>query len=327
MRAIQAGILICLLAISGLLFAIYNQQAEIRAAAESEVRADAVAAQADFVAPAPIEAAPPEPAPEPPPRKPTPVLSQALAATPPKPAARPAATIPAPEPEAEPAVAEQAPADAEPAAIIPPGLPEPPEIAETPPEFAEPLLEEPEPEAAPEPREPRIVTLPAGQRLTVRLDNTLSTSRNRVDDTFFATLDEPVIVGGLIIADKGARLEGRVVESEQAGRVKGLARLVCELTRMHTDDGQRVEIATSTFALDGPESRNDDLKKVAVGAGAGAILGAVFGGGKGAAIGAASGAGAGAGAAAATRGEPAVIEPETRLDFRLTEGVRITERL
>jgi hypothetical protein len=161
----------------------------------------------------------------------------------------------------------------------------------------------------------------------VRVDGTLSTSRNEADDTFFATLDEPLIVDGLVIADKGARLEGRVVESQQAGRVKGLARLACELTRLHTDDGQRVEIETSTYTLDGPSSRNDDLKKIGIGAGAGAILGAIFGGGKGAAIGAASGAGAGAGTAAATRGEPAVIEPETRLDFRLAESVTITEKL
>jgi hypothetical protein len=169
--------------------------------------------------------------------------------------------------------------------------------------------------------------LPAGQRLTVRLDNTLSTSRNRADDTFFATLDEPLIVDGLVIADRGARVEGRVVESEQAGRVKGRALLSCELTKLDTDDGQRIDVQTSVFSLEGEGSRNDDLKKVAIGAGAGAILGAIFGGGKGAAIGAASGAGAGAGTAAVTRGEAAILEPETRLDFQLTEGVTITEKL
>ena len=231
---------------------------------------------------------------------------------------------PAPEP---PAAIGEAPWEPPPAPAL---EPPPPEMAEALPEPAPmppPLHEETPIEPVSEPREPRIVTLPAGQRLTVRLDNTLSTTRNRPDDTFFATLDEPVIVDGLIIADRGARLEGRVVESEQAGRVKGLARLSCELTTLHTDDGQRVEIQTATFAMDGESSRNDDLKKVAVGAGAGAILGAIFGGGKGAAIGAASGAGAGAGAAAATRGEPAILEPETRLEFRLASGVTITEKL
>ena len=132
---------------------------------------------------------------------------------------------------------------------------------------------------------------------------------------------------GLVLADKGARLEGRVVESVQAGRVKGQARLELELARLRTDDGQNVEIRTSVYGIDGPPGRNEDLKKVAMGAGAGAVLGAIFGGGKGAAIGAASGAGAGAGAAAVTRGEPAMLEPETRLEFRLAEPVTITEQL
>ena len=171
------------------------------------------------------------------------------------------------------------------------------------------------------------MTIPAGLLLSVRIDNTLSTSRNRTDDAFFASLDEKLIVDGLIIADKGARLQGRIVESQKAGRVKGVARLACELTHLDTDDGQRVGIRTSTFTLEGPRTRGEDLKKVAMGAGAGAILGAIFGGGKGAAIGAASGAGAGAGTAAARRGEPAVIEPETLLDFRLTDGVVVTEKL
>ena len=37
------------------------------------------------------------------------------------------------------------------------------------------------------------------------------------------------------------------------------------------------------IALDGPSGGKEDLKKVAMGAGAGAILGGIFGGGKGAA--------------------------------------------
>jgi hypothetical protein len=312
MRAIQAGILVCLLAIAVLLFAIYEQQAEIRAAAETQVEhAAAPPAEPELIAEE-IEAPPPIPAPAPPAKaKPTPAIAKA-------PPPRKKADLPAPPPVIEP----------EPAAVeVPPAIVKE-ETKLQPPLAADPApVEAPAEETPSEPREPRVVTIPAGQSLTVRLDNTLSTSRSRVDDAFFASLDEPLIVDGLVIADKGARLEGRVVESEQAGRVKGLARLACELTKLHSDDGQVVDISTSTFAIDGESSRNDDLKKVAVGAGAGAILGAIFGGGKGAAIGAASGAGAGVGAAAATRGEPAVLEPETRMDFRLAEDVTITEKL
>lgn len=327
MRAIQAGILICLAAITGLLFAIYQRQAPPPAVVEahSEEVTPHVSSSLHALEAAP--APPAAPAPIVPASKPKPVPARSSAAPAPKPApsAKPLKTAPviplAEEPLPEPQPVPPTPELPEISAAEPAEAVESSEVAAA----TEPLQEEIP--AEPEPREPRVVTLEAGQKLTVRLDNTLSTSRSRVDDTFFATLDEPVIVDGLIIAAKGARLEGRVIESQPAGRVKGLARLACELTYLHTDDGQRVGIASSTFALDGPGSRNEDLKKVAMGAGAGAILGAIFGGGKGAAIGAASGAGAGVGAAAATRGEPAVIEPETRLDFRLAEDISITEKL
>ncbi|MEZ5363842.1 MAG: hypothetical protein R2748_16255 [Bryobacterales bacterium] len=342
------------MAITGLLFAIYRQQeaaapaipaAAAVEAAPQELMPDISTSLQPLEAPKPVAPIDPTPLVRRPTVKPTPTHARAAeqpaapkrASTPP-PAEEPLAE---PEPVAVPPTAKLP--EAEPIEPIEPDNPPTPPGARAPGPISklEPpagtLQEEipavpqpPEPMEASEPveaREPRVVRLEAGSRLTVRLDSTLSTARNRVDDTFFATLDEPVIVDGLIIADKGARLEGRVVESEQAGRVKGLARLACELSYLHTDDGQRVAIRTSTFALDGPSSRKDDIKKVAIGAGTGALLGAILGGGKGAAIGAASGAGAGAGTAAVTRGDPAVIEPETRLDFRLSDDTTITEKL
>ncbi len=327
MRIVQTGILICLLAIAGLLVATYRQQARLEATAERAVAAERTRALEAIQAPRLSTIEPPKPSPRPversrvaaparlvqaaPVRVPEPASQAVVAAEP-----APEQTKPSPASMVEPApVAELEPSLPEPAEPVASAELEPPTAA-----LAEPLREEPAPE-------PRVVTIEAGERLAVRIDNTLSTSRHRVDDTFFATLDEALIVDGLIIADKGARLQGRIVESQQAGRLKGLARLACELTHLDTDDGQRVPIRSSVFALDGPRTRGKDMKRVAIGAGAGAILGAIFGGGKGAAIGAASGAGAGAGTAAATRGEPAVIEPETRLDFRLTEGVTVTEKL
>ena len=35
---------------------------------------------------------------------------------------------------------------------------------------------------------------------------------------FLATLDRPLVVDGFIIAERGSRLEGRVVEAQPAGR-------------------------------------------------------------------------------------------------------------
>lgn len=145
-------------------------------------------------------------------------------------------------------------------------------------------------------------------------------------DSFFAVLDSPLVVEGLVIAEKGARLEGRVVEVEQAGRVKGRATLGIQLVRLHTSDGQRVAIQTETFRKEAEATKREDAAKVGLGAGLGAAIGAIAGGGKGAAIGAAAGGAAGTGAVLATRGKPVVIPVETRIDFRLNHPVTITEK-
>jgi hypothetical protein len=130
-----------------------------------------------------------------------------------------------------------------------------------------------------------------------------------------------------VIAERGAKVEGRVTDAQQAGRVKGLAHMSIELTRLHTSDGQRINIRTSSHAEDGPNSKKEDAAKVGAGAAIGAIIGAIAGGGKGAAIGAGVGGAAGGGTVAATRGKPVVMPVETRLTFRLQEPVTVTEQL
>lgn len=162
--------------------------------------------------------------------------------------------------------------------------------------------------------------------LPVRLVEALSSDRNQVGDTFTATLDQPLVVDGFVIAERGARLEGRVVEAAQAGRVRGLSSLVIELTRLSTSDGQKVAISTDTFTKQGTTTKGKDAAKIGAAAGIGAAIGAIAGGGKGAGIGAAIGGAAGTGGVMATRGEPAALSTETRLTFRLKEAVTLTEQ-
>lgn len=179
----------------------------------------------------------------------------------------------------------------------------------------------------PEVRVPNTVTITAGMLLQVRIGETISASRNQVGDEFLATLDRPLVVDGFIIADKGARIEGRVVQAEPASRGSGTSRLGIELVKLSTADGQRLQIRTQAFRKEAASSTGDDLTKVGVGTVLGAAIGAAAGGGKGAAIGAGAGAVAGAAGAALTRGKAAEIPVETRISFRIANPVTITERL
>jgi hypothetical protein len=204
---------------------------------------------------------------------------------------------------------------------VPVAPPPPPPVAEAPRQ-----VEAPPPPAPPPPPPPRKVTVAAGTLLPVRLIETISSDKNHPGDTFTASLDEPLVVDGFVIAERGARVEGRIVDTTQAGRVKGLASFGLALTRLTTSDGQNIEISTDSFTKQGPESKGSDAAKIGGAAAIGAAIGAIAGGGKGAAIGAGVGGAAGTGGVMSTRGKPAVLPSETKLSFRLNNSVTITEQ-
>ncbi len=176
------------------------------------------------------------------------------------------------------------------------------------------------------PPQPRSLTIPAGTLIGVRLSEYLDSDRNIAGDSFQATLSDPVVIDGWVIAERGAIAYGRVVDAERAGRIRGTSALAIRLESFEGNDGQRVYVNTATFTKNGATSKKQDAAKVGMGAAIGAALGAILGGGKGAAIGAATGGAAGGGAVIATRGKAAALDPETRLRFRIDKPVTITER-
>ena len=182
----------------------------------------------------------------------------------------------------------------------------------------------PAPAPAPVAPKPQAVTLAQGTRIKVRTESELSTKSAKTGDTFSATLAEPIMVDDKVIAPRGARVSGLVVESDPGGRVKGVATLSVRLTRLHVGN-QAIEIKTGAFARQAKATKKKDAVKVGIGAGIGAAIGAIAGGGQGAAIGAASGGAAGTGVVLATHGDPAVIGAESVLTFRLTAPVTVEQ--
>ncbi|MBE0660305.1 MAG: hypothetical protein IH602_21610, partial [Bryobacteraceae bacterium] len=115
----------------------------------------------------------------------------------------------------------------------------------------------------------------------------------------------------------------RIVDSDKGGRVKGLATMSLQMTRLHTASGGSVDISTSTITHAANTTKKKDAVKIGIGSGVGAAIGAIAGGGKGAAIGAAAGAGAGTGAVLATHGDSAGFPSESVLHFTLRSPVRV----
>jgi hypothetical protein len=224
----------------------------------------------------------------------------------------PAVEVPPPVASPEPAVAPPPQEAAAPAQVQQPETPQQPE----------PIVAAP----APQPPPPLQVTLKAGMLIPVRTVERLSSDRNSAGDGFTATLDQPLVVDGWVIAERGARVVGKVVDSSRAGRGNGRSDLAIVLTQLKTSDGQRIAIETETFEKHAEASTGETAGKVIAGTAIGAAIGAMAGGGKGAAIGAGVGTAAGAGGAAATRNKAVSLPPETRIDFRLRNSITITER-
>jgi len=173
--------------------------------------------------------------------------------------------------------------------------------------------------------QPRSATLAAGTALKVRTTTTLSTDSHKAGDTFMTTLMEPLVQGAWVIAREGATVEGRIIEADKGGCVEGVARLTIALDRLHTLDGQTVDISTQSMTVQAKTTKTKDATKVAIGTGIGAAVGAIAGGGKGAAIGAGAGAGAGTAVVLSTRGDAAEIGSETPLTFELQSPVTVAK--
>jgi hypothetical protein len=203
-------------------------------------------------------------------------------------------------------------------------LPAPPPQAPVAPAAPPPVEEAPNPAPSGNVRTPNTVTIAAGTLLPVRIGETLSAANNERGDTFLATLDQPLVIDGFVIAERGSRVEGRVTEAE---RTKGSSHIGIELVKISTSDGQHVRIRTAAYKKESNTSTGNDVAKVGVIAAIGAAIGAAADGGKGAAIGAGVGGAAGVADVMLTRGKPVEIRVETRLSFRIQEPVTITERL
>jgi hypothetical protein len=291
-KILQGGILVALLAIGGLLYSIRNHMT-----ANSPQTAQTAAAPVPGAQPAATPAAT------------APAAAPAAAAAP-APASRERATrtyTPVPRRPSRPEPAEPAPV----AAASPAPAP-----AYTP--AAEPAFPAP-----PAPPPIRTVTIPASTAITVRLLDAISSERNRAGDTFQATLEQPLVADGIVVADRGASVFGRVVQAQQSGRVAGVAEMALELDRLQTVGGE-VQLASDTMMKKAETTHGKDAMTAGGLAGLGAAIGAIAGGRRGAGIGAAAGGATGAGTVMATKGKPVRFDPETQLTFRLRAPITVT---
>ncbi len=140
-----------------------------------------------------------------------------------------------------------------------------------------------------EARVPPTVTMAAGTVVPVRIGETLSSARNQVGESFLATLTQPLVLSGWVIAERGARVEGRIVDATQGGRLRAVPHLEISIIRVTLSDGQNIRIRTEPYGRDGSSTAG--------------IFGNLVG------------------------HKPAEIPVETRLTFHVLDSLTITERV
>ena len=174
---------------------------------------------------------------------------------------------------------------------------------------------------------PAQLTIKPGTYVTIRVNQPLSSDHNQPGDAFSATLVRPIVVDGIVVAQRGQTVSGRVAEAHKAGRVEGTSRLGVQLTELELVDGQQVPIQSQLVSRSGGTSVGRDAGAIAGTTAAGAAIGAAADWGRGAAIGAGAGAVAGTIGVLLTRGHETVIFPEQVLTFRVEAPVGVsTER-
>jgi len=179
------------------------------------------------------------------------------------------------------------------------------------------------PAPAPAPAaKPKAVTLtaPPNTPLTVRVATEVSSGTAQAGQRFQGNLDSDLVADGRVVATRGTKVYGRVVEAKAGTGTGGKPALTLELTDIEVG-GRVVALATEPVSFSGEAKKAG--KKAVGGAALGAGIGGMIDGGEGAAWGAAAGAVVGVAAAKSSPGNQVAVAAGTALEFRLARPLSV----
>jgi len=185
------------------------------------------------------------------------------------------------------------------------------------------------------------ITVPAGTRLAVVLENGLSTRSAKAGDSLYFHTAFPVTENNRVIIPVGSYLRGSLLESKRPGRIKGKGEFRLRLETLILPNGYTVDLLAAPRSADtggkettdqegkvtGPGGSGKDAGTVATTTVTGAGIGAIAGRGKGAGIGAGIGGLVGLGAILLTRGPEAELPRGTTMDIVLERELRLDSNM
>ncbi len=183
----------------------------------------------------------------------------------------------------------------------------------------------------------RLYTVPAGKRIRVRMEESISSKTARVGDRFTAVVREPVYAStGAVVIPEGSELIGRVDAVVPARKGGKPGTLDMSFVQVVLPNGSKRAINGSLTELISDDAKSDSegrasgdkmkhRKVIFIGGGGagGAILGGAIGGGKGALIGGLLGAGGGFLGEKMTKGEEAEVRSGTEFGVYLNRAISL----
>lgn len=171
---------------------------------------------------------------------------------------------------------------------------------------------------APAPAPLPSLVVPAGTRVTIRTNQTLSAEHMDVGQSFTGSLNYPVSVRGKTAFPRGTEVRGTITSAKGRGRFKGAGVLGVTL-----DTIGKYRVDTSEYVASEKGRGKRTAGFIGGGGGVGALIGGLAGGGKGALIGGLAGAGGGTAAGAFTGNRDVVIPAETAISFTTRSSIRV----
>jgi len=156
-----------------------------------------------------------------------------------------------------------------------------------------------DPSQAAAPAPPQL-NLRTGTYIAVRVNQSLSSSKNQAGDSFTLSLVRPLVVDGFVVAQPGQTVAGKVTEVAKASsQTKDVSHLGLQLTNVTFVDGQQASIQSELVAVNGPAAFAHDPTTVGTPAGSPASV-------------------------LMTHGKATVIGPESVLTFKINTDVAIS---
>jgi len=181
------------------------------------------------------------------------------------------------------------------------------------------------------------ISVPAGTRLAVVLENGISTHSAHPGDSLYFHTSFPITQNNHVVIPVGCYIRGSLLESKRPGHIKGKGEFRLRLESLIFPSGYTVDLLAAPRSVDsggrettdsegkvtGPGGKGKDVGTVAATTVTGAGIGAIADGGKGAGIGAGIGGLAGLAAILLTRGPDAQIPRGSAMDIVLERDLTL----